>query len=152
METGLTKYNNMKMAYRGMVLFTLFYSIITTIITACKTEVLVTDFFSFITVIKNGIIVMGGWISSIATLFGRLGYMIPHEELALIIHWVLVAVVYTTVIGGTGWLIFILGRTYIKFFKDKQADEIYGFVGGKILAIMIFMADIIKSIQSILLV
>ena len=148
-DTVISKYNNMIFTYRGRLFFILFYSILTTIITAFKTDALVTDFIACIMAIKNYAIVLEGWISIVAIFIARLGDMIPQEVVATIVHWILVITVSVTIIGGIGWLIFILGRKYVKFFKDKQADEISVFVGIIVLAITIFMADTMKSILSI---
>lgn len=78
--------------------------------------------------------------------------MIPQEIIGTIVYWILVVAVYGVIIDGIGWLIFILGRKYVKFFKDKQADEISVFVGIMALAITIFMDDTMKSILSINLI
>jgi len=146
------KYHTMVAGYRGVVYFTLFYSILTTIITAYKTDAFAKDVVTFIMAIKNGVIAIGKWISGAAAFVARLGDMIPQVVLATIVHWILVIGVCGAIIGGIGWLLLILGRKYIKFFKDKQADEISIFVGLMTLAIVVFASDYIKSILSINLI
>lgn len=146
------KYQAMVVGYRGMVYFTLFYSILTTIITAWKTEVFAKDVVDFVIAIEDGVITIGGWISMAATFVARLGGMIPQEVVASIVHWILEIGVYGVIIGVAGWAVFVLGKKYIRFFKDKQADEISVFVGLIILAMVVFASDLIKSILSINLV
>lgn len=147
-----TKYQAMVVGYRGMVYFTLFYSILTTIITAWKKKVFAKDVVAFIVAIKDEVITMGGWISAAASFVARLGDMIPQEVLATIVHWILVVGVYGVSIGVVGWVVFVLGKKYIRFFMEKQADEISVFVGLIILAMVVFASDLIKSILSINLV
>lgn len=147
-----TKYQTMVAGYRGMVCFTLFYSILTTIITAWKTEVFAKDVATFIMAINDGVITMGGWISAAASFVARLGDMIPQEEVEMMVHWIIVVGVYGVIIGAIGWLVLVLGKKYIRFFKDKQADEISVFVGLLTLAIVVFTSDLIKSILPINLV
>lgn len=147
-----TKYQTMVVGYRGMVYFILFYSILTTIITAWKTEVFAKDVATFIMTIKDGVITVGGWILAAAVFVARLGDMIPQEVTATIVHWIMVSGVYGAIIGVVGWAVFVLGKKYIRFFKDKQADEISVFVGLITLAMGVFTSDLIKSILSINLV
>ena len=146
------KYHTMVAGYRGVVYFTLFYSILTTIITAYKTNAFAKDVVTFIMAIKNGVIAIGKCILVAAAFVARLGDMIPQVVLATIVHWILVIGVCGAIIGGIGWLLLILGRKYIKFFKEKQADEISIFVGFITLAIVVFASDLIKSILSINLI
>ena len=147
-----SKYQDMVAGYRGMVYFTLFYSILTTIITAWKTDVFAKDVIAFIMAIKDDVTAMGEWISAAASFVARLGDMIPQEVVATTVHWILVVGVYGALIGVIGWLIFVLGKKYARFFKDKQADEISVFVGLITLAMGVFTSDLIKSILSINLV
>ena len=147
-----SKYQAMVAGYRGMVYFTLFYSILTTIITAWKTDVFAKDVIAFIMAIKDDVTAMGEWISAAASFVARLGDMIPQEVVATTVHWILVVGVYGALIGVIGWLIFVLGKKYARFFKDKQADEISVFVGLITLAMGVFTSDLIKSILSINLV
>ncbi len=146
------KYQAMVVGYRGMVYFTMFYSILTTIITAWKTETFAKDVAAFVMAIKDGVILIVGWISAAASFVAQLGDMIPQEVVATIVHWILVVGVYGVIIGAIGWLIFVLGKKYARFFKDKQADEISVFVGLITLAMGVFTSDLIKSILSINLV
>lgn len=146
------KYQAMVVGYRGMVYFTMFYSILTTIITAWKTETFAKDVAAFVMAIKDGVILIVGWISAAASFVAQLGDMIPQEVVATIVHWVLVVGVYGVIIGAIGWAVFILRKKYIQFFKDNQADEISVFVGLITLAIVIFASDLIKSILSINLI
>lgn len=146
------KYQAMVVGYRGMVYFTLFYSILTTIITAWKTETFAKDVVAFIMAIKEGVITMSGWILAAASFVARLGDMLPQKVVASIVHWILVVGVYGAIISVIGWGVLVLGKKYIRFFKDKQADEISVFVGLITLAMVVFASDLIKSILSINLV
>lgn len=143
------KYQAMVVGYRGMVYFTLFYSILTTVITAYFAEVFVTDFKAFFRAIWDGGNVLVGWIKIAVNFVARLGDMIPQPIIAIIIHWLLVVIVCGVICGAIGVLFVIVGKKYVEFFKDKQADEISVFVGLVLLALMVYLADSIKSIISI---
>lgn len=143
------KYEAMMAGYKGMVRFTLFYAIITTVIMAIKTEAIRADFIGFIYMIENGMMTVLEW-SKIAGLFvARLGDMIPNVTVSLIVHWGLLIIVCVAIIGGLGASVVVLGKKYVGFFRKRQADTISVFVGLFILAMIVFMADIIKSILSI---
>lgn len=146
------KYKAMVVGYRGMVYFTLFYSILTTVITAYFSEAFVTDFKVFFMAIRDGGNVFAGWIRIAAYFVARLGNMIPQPTIAIIIHWLLVVLVYGVICGTLGVLFVIDGKKYVKFFKEKQADESSVFVGLVLLAFSVHLADPIKSILSINLV
>ena len=147
-----TKYQAMVEGYRGMVYFTLFYSILTTIITALKTEAFFEDVVEFIMGIKDVVIIIDEWILVVATFVARLGDMIPQEIVSRIVHWVLFIGIYCVIIGVIGGCVCILGRKYLVFFREKQNDEISVFAGLITLAIVVFASDIIKSILSINLI
>lgn len=143
------KYAAMMAGYKGMVQFTLFYAIFTTVIMAIKTEVVRVDFMEFIHMIGNGIMAIFEW-SKIAGLFvARLGDMIPNTTAALIIHWILLIIVCTAIIGGLGVSLVVLVKKYMSFYRKRQADAISVYVGLFVLAIIVFVADMIKSILSI---
>lgn len=142
-------YDAMMAGYKGMFRFTLFYAIITTIIMAIRTEVIRIDFVGFIYMIGNGIMTVFEW-SKIAGLFvAQLGDMIPNATASLIVHWILLIIVCVAIIGGLGASIVLIGKKYMCFFRKRQADAISVYVGLFVLAVIVFMADIIKSILSI---
>lgn len=146
------KYHAMVAGYREMVYFTLFYSILTTVITAYFSEAFVNDFKVFFKAIWDGGNVFVRWIKIVAYIVAKLGDMIPQPVVAVIIHWLLVVLVYGVICGGLGALLVIGGKKYVEFFNAKQADEISVFVGLVLLAITVYLADSIKSIVSINLI
>ena len=143
------KYRNMIAGYKGVVFFTLFYSIMATIITAWKTEAFATDFISCFNTIFKGITTIKDWIWTIATFVAKLGDMIQYDIVSEIVHWILVIVVVVGISGGLGILAFLICKKYYGYFRKKQADEISVFVALITLIIMVFMADQIKFILSI---
>lgn len=143
------KYDAMMVGYKGMVQFTLFYAIITTVIMAIRTEVIRVDFDGFIHMIGNGIMTIFEW-SKVAGMFvAQLGDMIPNATASMIVCWGLLIIVCVAIIGGLGATIVVLVKKYMCFFTKRQADAISVYVGLFILAITVFTADIIKSILSI---
>ena len=77
-----TKYQAMVDGYRGMVYFILFYSVITTLITACLSDAFVNDFRAFFRAIWDGANVLVGWVKIAADFVARLGDMLrqPIDE------------------------------------------------------------------------
>lgn len=69
-----------------------------------------------------------------------------------VVHWILVVIVSEGIVGGAGVMIFIMGKKYVKYFKNEQMDEISVYVGLLIFALTMFAADFIKSIVSINLI
>ena len=143
------RYDAMMAGYKGMVRFTLFYAIIITVIMAIKTEVIRTDFMEFIHMIGNGIMTVFEWSKRAGLFVARLGDMIPNATASIIVHWVLCIIVCVAIIGGIGASVVVLGRKYVCFFRKRQADTISVYVALFILAITVFMVDMIKSILSI---
>lgn len=143
------KYHKMTVGYKTIFFFTLFYGIISTILTAWKTESFRFDFVIIFKTIFKGILIALKGIISIAKLAARLGNIISQPKIAGIIHWVILIIVSAGIIIGLGLLIISIGKKYVDFFRQKQADEISVFVGLVILAIIVFLADFIKSMLSI---
>ena len=146
------KYKQLKAGYRGVVFVNLFYSIITTILTAIKTEVIGNDFKAFIKAICGAIQTLFLWSIDAGTFVAKLGDMIPNMVVGNIVHWMLLVIVSVGIVGGAGVLIFIVAKKYVKYFKEKQMDEISVYVGLLIFAFILFVADFIKSIVSINLI
>ena len=103
----------------------------------------------FFSTIFGGITTIKDWIWTVATFVAKLGDMIPHDIVSVIVHWILVIIVVAGISGGLGVLAFRSCKKYLDYFKKKQADEISVFVVLITLIIVVFMADQIKSILSI---
>lgn len=99
--------------------------------------------------IGNGIMNVFEWSKIVGLFVAQLGDMIPNATASLIVHWGLLIIVCVAIIGGLGAAVVVLGKKYVGFFRKRQADAISMYVGLFILAITVFMADIIKSILSI---
>ena len=142
-------YKKLRTSYERMVFVSLFYGIVITIITACKTEALVDDIVAFFRATGNVTVVLVDWVDTAGTFVAKLGDMIPQEFVAVIVHWLLWLIVFIAILGAFGILIFMLGAKYYLFFKERQADEISVFVALIDLATIVFLAKQIKSILSI---
>lgn len=143
------KYKKMTIGYRSMVFFTLFYGIASTIITAMKTEVVRADFILFLNMCGKSVKTVFGWSMIVAGYGAKLGDLIPQAIIATVVHWLIYVAIVIGFVGTCGLLIIVLGKKYIDFIRKKQVDEISVFAGLVILLIMVFTADIIKSIISI---
>ncbi len=145
-EKGLeTKYRKMTAGYQTMVFGALLYGIMVTVIAACLSESFITDFQKFAYAIGGGITNMIKAAISAGTYVARLGDMIPQPVLAGILHWGLQAVVTVALIGLAGFGIAFAVKKYFDFFTKKQADEFSLAVALVILAIGVFLSDIIKK-------
>lgn len=81
----------------------------------------------------------------------KLGDMIPNMLVAYAVHWILSVIVGAIIVSGASVLVFIVAKKYVKFFKAKHMDEISIYIGILVFAFIMFTANIIKSIVSILL-
>lgn len=146
------KYKRMQSRYAGIVFMAVAYGLLTTVITAIKTDVIVEDAISFADSIVKGLtglyesaVKAGDFVSQIAD-------HLPWELATDIMHLVLLVLTVAIVIGGVGFLAFFTVSSYIRFFREKQVDEITAWAVLMDMAVVVFLADEIRSIVSVNLI
>lgn len=131
---------------------TIAYGIITTLISAWKSDVILADVIAFGKALGKGMVVVWGKILWVASFVAKLGNKIPHPVAAKMIHWMLLIAVILVIAGAVAWITYIVLKKAIKYVVDEMADEISAFVILITLAIIVYLATGIKSILSINLV
>ena len=106
----------MMAGYKGMVRFTLFYAIITTVIMVFRTEIIRTDYNGLIHIIGRGFMTVFDWSKIAELLVARLGDMIPYTTVSLAVDWVLLIIVCVGSIGGLGLSVVVLGKKICMLF------------------------------------
>ena len=140
------KYKAMTIGYQTIFYAAVSYGIVATVLTAFQCVAFVWDFIAAICWIKNAAISFVGGVSVAATFVAGFGDKIRQPVVAVIVHWVLLILSGVVMVGGCGALLTIAAIKYVKFFKEKQADEFSLFVGLIVLALMVFVGDAIRDI------
>lgn len=117
-----------------------------TLLTAVLTPQIRTDCISLGKTIANAFLIAKNWIMTVAAFVSQLGDKIPQPVIANIVHWILYVLVVIAIIGGTGFLIFLIARKYIRYFKKYQADQTSGWVALMDLAIVVFLGEEIRKV------
>ena len=146
------RFRRMRHGYAGIILISVLYGIIVTIITAVKTPVIISDVVEFGRKMVKGVMVLYHIALKAGDFTSLLGDRIPQPTIAFILHWVLWILVLTAILGGLGVTAFLLIKAYAGYFRKKQTDEITAFVILMDLAVTVFLAEQIKTILSVNLV
>ena len=142
-------YDKMRRAYSAMVFFTMFYGIAVTLLTAIQTDVLVKDTMMFFVMLGRCITNIWAWITALADMTASVGNLITQPFIGAVVYWTIWMIITALLTGIVGGLIFVAGRKSVCFFIEKQADEISVFAGLMDLAVIVFLADMIKSLLPI---
>lgn len=146
------RFRRMRHGYVGIILISVLYGIIVTIITAVKTPAIISDVVEFGRTIAKGAMVLYHIALKAGGFASQLGDRIPQPTIAFILHWVIWILVLTAIFGGLGVTAFLLIKTYAGYFRKKQTDEITAFAILMDLAVTVFLAEQIKTILSVNLV
>ena len=136
----------------GIVLMSVLYGIIVTIITAVKTDVIISNAVEFGRTMVKDIMALYHIALKARDFVSQLGDRIPQPTIALALHWILWVFVLATIHGGLGVTAFLLIKAYAGYFRKKQTDEITAFAILMDLAVTVFLAEQIKTILSVNLV
>ncbi len=146
------EYSIMRSRYAWIIFMVVAYGLLTTVITAIRTDVITSDAILFGGYIEKGLTKLfefakgaGGFVSQVADL-------LPRHNVSVVMHWVLLVLTEAGIFGGTGLLVFLVIRAYIRFLKDKQADEITAWAMLMDTAVTVFLADEIKTLLSVNLI
>ena len=143
-----SKYKRMRGRYDGIIFMAVAYGLLTTVITAIKTEVIIEDAFVFVSTIANGIIRFYESAVMAGDFVSQLSNCLPWDLAAVVMHWILIVLTVAVIIDGAALMAFLTIRAYIRFFKDRQADEITTYAVLMDMAVVLFLADEIKSVIS----
>ena len=111
-----SKYKSMRSRYAGIIYMAVAYGVLTTVITAIKNEVIVSDAISF-----SGSIVKGGaglyeFAVKAGSFVSQIADRLPWELVATVMHWILLTLTEAVIIGGAALLAFMALKAYIRLF------------------------------------
>lgn len=152
-QTASAKYDTMVATYGGLLIGLSLYGLLITIFTAVRSEAFVSHFKTFFTVLWHGITYIIDKLIQLGLFVARLGDMIPQDIVSFIVHWLLLIVVVGGIGIGAVVLLFIGFGKVAEFYADNEfLDGITLAVALISLAIIVFFADVISSIQPINLI
>lgn len=135
-----------KYSHETLIGFLFLYSVIFTILSACRNEVVFDDikafwvqigkfFASAFNLAKNGILNASA-----------LGDMIPQHIVAVIVHWLIIIILTVILIALIGFALIYLGsKAYEVFIEDRLDNATFGYM-LILLALLVVFGDIAKDI------
>lgn len=152
-QTASAKYDTMVATYGGMLIGLSLYGLMITIFTAVRSEAFVNDFKTFFAVLWSGITYIMDKLLQLGLIVAKLGDMIPQTIVATIVHWLLLILVVGGV-GAVAVVLILIGVSKVAEFylSNDYFDGITLSVALISLAVFVFFADWITSIQPINLV
>lgn len=146
LEKHQAEFNTMKQGYRVFVFFTLFYGVLVTILTICKTDTFVNECMSLMHFMGIGLKSIWSIVIMLGEIAAEAGNMISQAVPAMIVHWFLWGVFTILFITIICFAVFIVGYLYVDHLLRKQVDELSIFVGIVDLAVIVSLADEIKML------
>ncbi|MCF0134083.1 MAG: hypothetical protein HUJ72_09475 [Blautia sp.] len=143
------EYKRLRTGYYIAFMIAVLYGILVTCLTAITTVSFAADFREFIMAIVKGVCAFFTWCVKVSDIVSGVGDLIPQTAVASVIHWFLWLTVMAIIIGLAAAVLYFVISAYVKFIKETQADEITIYVALVDLAMIVFGADLIKSIISI---
>lgn len=140
------KFKAQTASYDSFLLGLLLYGVLTTVFTAVRSEVFVSDFKTFFMVIWQFIVNVfqlllkgGQWAS-------QLGDKIPQPVVATIVHYLLLIVFVGGIAIGVGFLIFLGASKVFEFYTEDYADTMSLAVFLISLAVSVYFAELIRAV------
>lgn len=146
LEKHQAEFNTLRQGYRVFVFFTLFYGVLVTILTICKTDTFVNECMSLMHFMGIGLKSIWSIVIMLGEIAAEAGNMISQAVLAMIVHWFLWGVFTILFITIICFAVFIVGYLYVDHLLRKQVDELSIFVGIVDLAVIVSLADEIKML------
>jgi len=91
----------------------------------------------------------GQWLIIAGQYVARVSNRLSNETAEVIVHWLLQIVVIGGVAGGTGTLLFMLGKKVIKVYRENCFDLVSAVVAVTSVAIVVYFGDWIKAFVKI---
>lgn len=138
--------------YFSILWISLGYSILVTLLMAFQTEVLRNDAVSFGKAVSGGVAAFFGEALKAAQFSAQVGNLIPNAIVSTALYWLVLIIVFAIIVGGVGVALFFAIRKYVRYFREKQADESTVFILLLDLAAVVFVGDITKAVVPINLI
>lgn len=142
-------YKGKEMALDGVFFGSLLYGVLTTVFTAVRSEVFVSDFKTFFSTIWSFLLTVLEKLLGLAEWASQLGDKIPQPIVAVIVHWLILIVVLLLVGGGVVVLLFIGIFKVFEFYTEDYADTTSLAVALVSLAVSVFFAEPIRVVVPI---
>jgi hypothetical protein len=118
----------------------------TTVFTAVRSEVFVSDFIAFFGAIWAGICKAVDFIFYAGKFASQAGDKIPNEIAAFAAHWLLFLAAIIAITAGVGVLIFMSARWIWNLYRDNCLDVISVIVSVISIAVIVYFGVEIKGI------
>jgi hypothetical protein len=118
----------------------------TTMFTAVRSEIFVSDFNAFFGTIWTGICKAMDFILYAGKFASQAGDKIPNETAALAAHWLLFLAAIIAITAGVGVLIFLSARWIWNLYRDNCLDVISVIVSVISIAVIVYFDVEIKGI------
>lgn len=138
--------------YFSILWISLAYSILVTLLMALQTEVLREEAMGFGKAVGGGVAAFFGAALKAAQFSAQVGNLIPNAIVSIVLYWLVLITVFAIIVGGVGVALFFAIRKYVRYFREKQADEATVFILLLDMAVVVFTGDIIKAVVSINLI
>lgn len=141
--------------YRGLIFGSIGYALLLTVFTAVRSERVVADFKAFFSAVW--VFLSGAWEKLLqgANWASQVADKIPNDIVAMILHWVIVALVVIIALGAVGLILFAVGWAVVVWYIDERdgfADAISLAQILIALAVLIWFAEPIRAALPINLV
>lgn len=140
------EYQAKKAGYESVMVGSILYGVLCTVLTACRSETFVGDFKAFFVAIWSFLCLCAEKLLEAAKWASQLGDMIPHPTAALIVHWLIIIAVVLLAGGGAAFLLFLAGKYAYVHYKEGYADTISLTVILISLAVAVFFAEPIRAV------
>lgn len=144
-----TEYKAMKAGYEGLMLGSLLYGVLCTILTACSSKAFISDFKAFFWVIGSFVSMGIEQVLEWAKWASQLGDMIPQQTVAFIVHWIIVGAVVLIIGFVVAVILSIAGSHVYEKYREEYADLISLSVALISLAVVVFFAEQIRAVVPI---
>jgi hypothetical protein len=121
------------------------YALMTTMFTAVRSEVFVSDFNAFFGTIWTGICKAMDFILYAGKFASQAGDKIPNETAALAAHWLLFLAAIIAITAGVGVLIFLAARWIWNLYRENCLDVISVIVSVISIALIVYFGAEIKG-------
>ena len=146
------KYKAKIVGFDAMLVVLWWYTIVTTIFAAMRSETFLSDFTAFVDTVWNGICQSGKWIVDVGNALARVGDRIPNETVAIVVHWLLLTIVIVGAAVAVGVLMLIGEKKVTKVYRENCWDVISVGVVVTSVALVVYFGDWIKGFVKLNLV
>jgi len=146
-RNGLEKQYQAKTAgFYAMQIVLWWYASVTTVFATIRSEVLIRDAPLSARAVWKVLCMFGQWLIFAGQYVAGVSDRLSNETAAVIVHWLLQIVVIGGVAGGTGALLFMMGKRTVRLYQENCLDIVSAVVTVTSLAIVVYFGDWIKAV------